>query len=256
MAEDLVPVETEARVDEERGTGRPAVFGVGAGFDVIAIVDGRAGKRGLAIERGVLAIDEDGAARKLLSVGDAVGIGADVTLLDRDPGRLRSFEERYPERIRTLVSDAAALENSVLRADLVIGAVYAHGRRAPKLISADMVGRMRRGAAIVDVAIDQGGIAETSTVTSHVAPFILNQGIVHYGVANMPGAVARTSTEALEAATLPYLLRLAGLGPRGAFEGDPGFAAGLNLTAGHICHRGLAEDLGQAATDWKEVVPR
>lgn len=184
----------------------------------------------------------------------AVGIGAEVTLLDRNPDRLRAFDQRYPGRIRTVVSDPAAIETWVTQADLVIGAVYVHGRRAPKLIDRAMVRRMPPGAAIVDVAIDQGGIAETSTVTSHAAPFAIQEGVVHYGVPNMPGTVARTSTLALEAATLPYLLKLAEYGPGAAFETDPGFAAGLNLAAGQVCHNGLAQDMGLSAADWREVI--
>jgi alanine dehydrogenase len=184
----------------------------------------------------------------------ALGIGAEVTLLDRDTDRLRAFDERYPGRIRTVVSELTSIETWVMQADLVIGAVYVHGRRAPKLISRDLVRRMRPGSAIVDIAIDQGGIAETSTVTSHSAPFAVKEGVVHYGVANMPGAVARTSTQALETATLPYLLKLAAYGSHAAFEADPGFAAGLNLAAGKVCHKGLALDLALNATDWRTVI--
>lgn len=185
----------------------------------------------------------------------AVGIGADVTLLDRNPACLRAFDERYPGRIRTVVSEGDALETWVRQADLVVGAVYLHGRRAPRLISRDLVRRMQRGAAIVDVSIDQGGIAETSVPTTHVAPFRVVDGIVHYGVANMPGAVARTSTLALEAATLPYLLKLAGHGAHATFESDPGFALGLNLAAGRLCHTGLAQDFDQTPSDWRSVIP-
>jgi len=185
----------------------------------------------------------------------AVGIGARVTLLDRNPERLRAFEAQYPGRIETVLSDAQSIERHVSQADLVIGAVYLHGRRAPRLIPRDLVRRMPRGAAIVDVAIDQGGIAETSRVTHHDKPFYSEEGEVHYGVANMPGAVARTSTQALEAATLPYLLRLAGQGPRQAFEADPGFASGLNLASGLICHPGLAADLGEPPSDWRNALP-
>lgn len=184
----------------------------------------------------------------------AVGIGANVTLLDRDPDRLSAFDSLYPGRIRTVLSDAAAIETWVTRADLVIGAVYLHGRRAPRLISRDLVRRMKPGSAIVDVAIDQGGIAETSTVTSHAMPFHTVEGVVHYGVANMPGAVARTSTQALEAATLSYLLKLAASGPGPAFETDPGFAAGLNLAAGRVCHTGLAADIGLDAVAWRNAL--
>jgi alanine dehydrogenase len=184
----------------------------------------------------------------------AVGIGARVVLLDRDPARLDAFRQRYPGRIEAVLSDPDAIDRHVAQADLVIGAVYLHGRRAPRLITRDLVRRMARGAALVDVAIDQGGIAETSRVTRHDAPFYIEEGVVHYGVANMPGAVPRTSTLALEAATLPYLLRLAGPGVAGACAADPGFAAGLNLVAGRVCHPGLAADLGLAPADWRELL--
>lgn len=184
----------------------------------------------------------------------AVGLGADVVLLDRDPARLAEFEARYPGRVRGMPSSPETIAAEVILADLVIGAVYLPGRRAPKLIGRDLVRRMARGAVIVDIAIDQGGIAETSRVTRHDQPFFVDEGVVHYGVANMPGAVARTSTQALEAATLPYLLRLAEQGPRAAFEADPGFAAGLNVAAGQVCHAGLAADLGLTPRAWQEVL--
>jgi alanine dehydrogenase len=184
----------------------------------------------------------------------AVGVGAQVTLLDRDPDRLQRFDEHYAGRLVTRFSNSASLEECVLAADLVIGAVYLHGRRAPRLISRDLVRRMPPGAAIVDVAIDQGGIAETSRVTTHAQPFFVDAGVVHYGVANMPGAVARTSTLALMQATLPYLLRLAAAGARPAFSADPGFAAGLQLAGGTLAHPGLAADLGLAAALWPTLL--
>jgi alanine dehydrogenase len=183
----------------------------------------------------------------------AVGIGAEVTLLERSTARLQRFDDLYQGRIQTRFSNPANLEACLLAADLVIGAVYLHGRRAPHLISRDLVRRMPDGAAIVDVAIDQGGIAETSRVTSHTRPFFTEEGVVHYCVANMPGAVARTSTLALAEATLPYMLRLADDGVARTLAADPGFAAGLNLVAGQVTHAGLATDLGLAATDWKQL---
>ena len=182
----------------------------------------------------------------------AVGLGARVTLLDLDPVRLEAYDNQYAERIETRYSNAANLAECLAGADLVIGAVYVHGRRAPRLIERAMVSAMPRGAALVDVAIDQGGSAETSCVTTHDAPFRVVEGVVHYGVANMPGAVARTSTTALMEATLPYLLRLAGHGMRAAFETDPGFAAGLNLAQGHVTHAGLAQDLDLPGHAWQD----
>jgi alanine dehydrogenase len=172
----------------------------------------------------------------------AVGLGADVTLLDRDPNRLRDFDEHYGGRLKTRFSNAGSIEELVRKADLVVGAAYVHGRRAPRLLPRELVAAMRRGAALVDVAIDQGGVAETSHATTHTDPFYMEEGVVHYCVANMPGAVARTSTLALAEVTLPYLLRLAA-DPKGALQEDPGFAEGVNVAAGRITHAGLAKDL-------------
>lgn len=184
----------------------------------------------------------------------ALGIGADVTLLDRSPERLRYFDDLYQGRLQTRYSNHANLEACLLQADLTVGAVYLQGRRTPRLIPREWVQRMPRGSAIIDVAIDQGGIAETSRLTTHASPFFVEAGVVHYGVANMPGAVARTSTAALMEATLPYLLRLAAGGPKAAFSADPGFAAGLNLANGAVSHPGLALDLKLDHQPWLALV--
>lgn len=184
----------------------------------------------------------------------AVGIGAEVVLIDRDAERLSRFDERYEGRLHTRFSNAGNIEACVMEADLVVGAVYRLGRRAPCLLPRELVRRMPRGSAIVDVAIDQGGIAETSRITTHAAPFFVEEGVVHYGVANMPGAVARTSTTALMEATLPYLLRLAESGPKAAFEADPGFAAGLNVARGAVAHAGLANDMSLPSRAWQELI--
>jgi alanine dehydrogenase len=184
----------------------------------------------------------------------AMGVGADVTLIDRDPERLRFFDDLYQGRLHTRYSNPADLEECLLQADLTIGAVYLQGRRAPRLIGRDLVRRMPRGSALVDVAIDQGGIAETSRVTTHSAPFFVVEGVVHYGVANMPGAVARTSTVALMQATLPYLLRLAESGAKAAFLADPGFADGLYLAHGALAHAGLAQDMNMDHQPWQALV--
>lgn len=175
----------------------------------------------------------------------AVGLGTDVTLLDRDPDRLRAFDDQYGGRLKTRYSNADSIDELVRQADLVVGAAYVHGRRAPRLISRELLRAMPKGSALVDVAIDQGGIAETSRPTTHSAPFFVEEGVVHYCVANMPGAVARTSTLALAEVTLPYLLRLAH-DPQLALDEDPGFAAGLNVAEGRIAHPGLAKDLAHA----------
>jgi len=172
----------------------------------------------------------------------AVGLGADTTLLDRKAERLRQFDDLFAGRLKTRFSNPANIAECVSQADLVVGAAYVHGRRAPRLLPRELVRAMPRGAALVDVAIDQGGIAETSHATSHSAPYFVEEGVVHYCVANMPGAVARTATLALAEATLPYLLKLAA-DPRAALDADPGFAAGLNVSAGKIVHPGLAADL-------------
>lgn len=184
----------------------------------------------------------------------AVGIGADVTLLERSLAKLQHFDDLYDGRLKTRFSNRSNLEECLAEADLVVGAVYVHGRRAPRLITRELLARMHNGAVLVDVAIDQGGISETSRPTTHSAPFYVEEGVVHYCVPNMPGAVARTSTLALAEATLPYLLRLAGAGPRAAFEADAGFAAGLNLASGQVTHAGLAQDLGLAAGDWRRAL--
>ena len=184
----------------------------------------------------------------------AVGLGADATLLDPGAERLREFDEQYRGRLKTRISNPGNIEDCLRGADLVVGAAYVHGRRAPRLLSRALLAEMPRGAALVDVAIDQGGIAETSRATTHSDPFFVEAGIVHYCVANMPGAVARTATLALAEATLPYLLRLAA-GPHAALAADPGFAAGLNLAAGRLTHPGLAEDIGEPAADWRPLIP-
>ncbi len=172
----------------------------------------------------------------------AVGLGADVTLLDRSPERLAAFDAHYEGRLKTRYAHAENIADSVIQADLVVGAAYVHGRRAPRLISRELLRQMPPGAALVDVSIDQGGTAETSRPTTHSAPFYIEEGIVHYCVANMPAAVARTSTLALAEVTLPYLQRLAA-DPRAALANDPGLQAGLNIDAGRITHPGLAKDL-------------
>jgi len=184
----------------------------------------------------------------------AIGLGADVTLLERNLDKLQHYDDLYGGRLKTRFSNLTNVEECLAEADLVVGAVYVHGRRPPKLISRELLKRMPDGAALVDVSVDQGGIAETSRPTTHSEPFYVEEGVVHYCVPNMPGAVARTSTLALAEATLPYLLRLAA-GPRAAFSTDSGFAYGLNLAGGQVIHPGLAQDLGLEAADWRQVLP-
>lgn len=174
----------------------------------------------------------------------ALGMGATVTVLDRSVAALRRLVERFGPQLHTLHSSAESIEAAVLGADLVIGGVLVPGAAAPKLVSREMVRRMLPGAVVVDVAIDQGGCFETSHPTTHADPTYIVDEVVHYCVANMPGAVARTSTYALNAATLPYLLALANKGWRQAMRDDPYLRQGLNTCAGRITHPGVAAALG------------
>ncbi len=174
----------------------------------------------------------------------AVGMGADVTVLDRSPAVLEALSQRFDTNIRTIYSTAAALEQFVLDADLVIGAVLVKGARAPKLVTADMIKAMRAGSVVVDVAIDQGGCMETSHPTTHQDPTFVVDGVVHYCVANMPGGVPRTSTYALNNATLPFAMTLANKGTKQALLDDPHLRNGLNVLGGHITEAAVAEALG------------
>jgi alanine dehydrogenase len=174
----------------------------------------------------------------------AVGLGADVTVLDKSVDALRRLDNQYASRITTLYSTRAALREQILAADLVIGGVLIPGAAAPKLISAEMVRQMLPGSVLVDVAIDQGGCAETSKATTHADPTYVVDGVVHYCVANMPGAVARTSTLALNNATLPFVIALAEKGTRRALEEDPHLCNGLNVAKGMITCASVAEAHG------------
>ena len=174
----------------------------------------------------------------------AVGVRADVTVVDRSVDRLRELSSIFGGSLRTAYSTTEALEKLVLEADLVIGAVLLVGAAAPKLVTRAMVKRMKPGAVLVDIAIDQGGCFETSHPTTHADPTFVVDGVIHYCVANMPGAVPRTSTFALTNATLPYVRELAGLGWEEAFKRDSGLAAGLNVHAGKITHPAVASALG------------
>lgn len=173
----------------------------------------------------------------------AMGMGADVTLLDRSLRRLQELEELFPGRLKTVYSTTNAIERHALDADLVVGAVLLPGAAAPKLLSRDLISRMKRGSVVVDVAIDQGGCFETSRATTHDDPTYVVDEVVHYCVANMPGAVARTSTSALTNATLPYVLALADYGVEALAE-DPDFLNGLNVYAGKVTCEAVAIALG------------
>ena len=172
----------------------------------------------------------------------AVGLGAQVRLLDRNAEKLRHADERYGARCETAFATADEVARAVVQADVVIGAALVAGRRAPHILTRAHLRAMRPGSVLVDVAIDQGGIAETSRPTTHSDPFYVEEGIVHYCVTNMPGAVARTATLALTQATLPFVLALAGQGIGAAAE-DPHLGKGLQLRNGEIVYPGLAEDI-------------
>lgn len=174
----------------------------------------------------------------------AVGMGAQVTVINLDVERLRHLDDLYRGRIITRAVSSATIEEAVISADLVIGAVLVTGAKAPKLVSRSLVSRMKSGAVIVDVSVDQGGCVETTRPTTHSEPIYTVDGIVHYCVANMPGIVPRTSTYALTNATLPYLLRLASDGVEQAIRSDAGLAKGVNLKDGKVTHRGVAEAHG------------
>ncbi len=171
----------------------------------------------------------------------ALGMGARVTLLDKSIPRLKQLDERFNGALTTLYSTRENIEQQLVLADLVIGAVLLPGAAAPKLVTRDMLAEMKPGAVLVDVAIDQGGCFETSHPTTHDDPVFDVDGIVHYCVANMPGAVARTSTLALTNATLPYVEQLAQHGWRRALQEVPGFVSGLNIHSGRVTCAGVAE---------------
>ncbi|MEJ1960639.1 MAG: alanine dehydrogenase [Gammaproteobacteria bacterium] len=174
----------------------------------------------------------------------ATGLRADVTVVDRSVDRLRELSSIFGGSLRTAYSTTETIERLVLDADLVVGAVLVVGATAPKLVTRAMVKRMKAGAVLVDIAIDQGGCFETSHPTTHAEPTFVVDGVIHYCVANMPGAVPRTSTFALTNATLPYVRALADLGWEEALKRDAGLAAGLNVQGGRITHPAVATALG------------
>jgi len=174
----------------------------------------------------------------------AMGMQADVVVLDTDIGKLRWLDSLYQGRIRTLHSNKLTIEEQVITADLVIGTVLVPGASAPKLVTEDMVRGMRRGSVLVDVAIDQGGCFETSHETTHTEPVYQVHEVVHYAVGNIPGAVPHTSTYALTNATLRYAIGLATLGVGGAVIAHPELMSGLNVVGSAVCHPAVAESLG------------
>ena len=174
----------------------------------------------------------------------AVGMGARVTVLDKNVDRLRQLDLIFGNRIHTLYSTAHSVEESVLDADLVVGGVLIPGAAAPKLVTRAMISRMKKGAVVVDVAIDQGGCFETAHATTHAEPTYVVDGVVHYCVANMPGAVARTSTFALNNATIGHAVALADKGWKQALKDNAHLKAGLNVCEGKVTYEAVARDLG------------
>ena len=188
------------------------------------------------------------------AVRAAVGFGARVSVVSIDEDQLRHLEDEYAGRIETVLASPNAIASVVAGADLLVGAVLVEGRRAPQVVTREMVRSMGAGAVIVDVAVDQGGCVETTRPTSHVAPIYVEEGVVHYAVPNMPGAVPRTSSRALTGLTLPFILRVANGGFEAAVHRDATLARGVNAYRGHLTHRGVAESLGRPWTPLEQLL--
>lgn len=185
----------------------------------------------------------------------ALGMGARVTVLDVNASRLRYLDDIFGGRLNTIMSDSYHLEQAVRKADLLVGAVLIPGARAPRLVKEYMVQQMGEGSVIVDVAIDQGGSIETiDRITTHANPTYVKYGVVHYAVANMPGAVARTSTLALTNVTMPYALQIANLGIKEAALRNVALSRGINVAGGYVTNPAVADSLGYAFTDSGEVL--
>ena len=174
----------------------------------------------------------------------ALGLGADVTIMDINLNRLRYLNDTMGAALKTTHSNPATIKQLATEADLVVGSVLIPGKQAPKLISREVIKTMKPGSVLVDVAIDQGGCADTSKATTHSDPTYVVDDVVHYCVANMPGACAKTSTQALTNATLPYVLKLANNGYQQALINDEGFLRGLNVYLGNVTNEPVAQDLG------------
>ncbi len=183
----------------------------------------------------------------------AMGLGADVTIVERRLSRLRELDDLYGPRLKTLFSTPLTIQEEVARADLVIGAVLVPGRKAPKLLTERMIASMEPGSAFIDLAIDQGGCSETSRPTTYHDPIYKTHGVVHFCVTNVPAACARTSSAALANATTPYVLALANKGAAALFE-DKGFLEGLNLAYGHVTSKEVAEDMHHGWTAPQEAL--
>ncbi|HWJ77092.1 MAG TPA: alanine dehydrogenase, partial [Niallia sp.] len=178
-----------------------------------------------------------------------------VTILDTNPERLRELDNQFGASLNTVISNPATIEEAVVHADLVIGAVLIPGAKAPKLVTEEMVKKMAPGSVIVDVAIDQGGIFETvDHITTHDNPTYIKHGVVHYAVANMPGAVPRTSTIALTNVTMPYALQIANRGVVEAIESNYAIKQGVNTYAGYVTYASVARDLGYEYKPVQEII--
>ena len=184
----------------------------------------------------------------------AMGMGASVTILDINPLKLRTLDQIFHGSVTTMIADSYNIRMAINYADLLIGAVLVPGAKAPVLITREMLKSMRRGAVFVDVSIDQGGCAETSQPTTHSEPIYEAEGVLHYAVTNMPGAVPRTSTRALTLNTLPYVLEIANLGWQGAAKKNAALARGINLVEGKITHQAVAEAFNLPYAPLKEVL--
>jgi alanine dehydrogenase len=185
----------------------------------------------------------------------ALGLGADISILDVNIDRLRAVDDLFHGRVITLMSNSFNIGQVLRRADMLVGAVLVAGARAPVLVTKEMVATMKEGSVIVDVAVDQGGSVETIRPTTLLDPTYVVSGVVHYGVANMPALVPRTSTFALTNATLPYVLELAGRGLTAAMRRNPALARGANVWRGRIVHPAVAQSLGERATPLEAVLP-
>jgi alanine dehydrogenase len=182
----------------------------------------------------------------------ALGLGAHVTMIDRSLNRLRELDDIFSGQLVTLASNTWTIGENLKTADLVVGAVLIPGASAPKLVRREMIATMKRGALVVDVAIDQGGCFETSHATTHTEPVYTVDGVIHYCVSNMPAAVPHTSTLALTNATFPYLMELANRGLEAACERHPGLREGVNTYQGYVTHSGVAESQGR---QWRRLAP-
>jgi alanine dehydrogenase len=183
----------------------------------------------------------------------AAGFGANVWILDINLDRLRYLDDIMPPNVTTIYSDRHTILHAIERADLVIGAVLIPGARAPRLVRSEDLKRMKPGSVVVDVAIDQGGCYETSRPTTHHAPTYQEEGVIHYCVTNMPGAVGRTSTYALCNVTLPFVIQLANLGWPAVAAADPGVAQGVNIVAGRVTNKAVATTFGLPFTPWNQA---